>query len=304
MKLGILCPGQGHQSRAMLDGLQGEPAAQRVLDEATEALRWDPRELILGSEEALYTNAVAQPLICVAELAIWTALSTNLPEPCVFAGYSVGELAAQACAGALHAAELAELARLRASLMDGACLDDCGLIAVSGLGFQLTERLCAQTGVEIAIVNGGDRFVTGGRCAALDDFEEAAIGAGARIQRLPVAVAAHTRLMQPAARDFRAALAESPLRDPAVRVLAGVDASSVLTRDRAMDTLARQVAEPINWAGCMDALVEAGCTILLELGPGDALARLFHSRHASIPCRSVGEFGSFAGAARWVAAAA
>ena len=288
----------------MLDGLKGEPAAQRVLDEATEALGWDPRELILGSEEALYTNAVAQPLICVAEMAIWTALRTHLPEPCVFAGYSVGELAAHACAGALHAAELAELARVRALLMDRACVHDCGLIAVSGLGPQLTERLCAQTGVEIAIVNGEDRFVTGGRSAALGDFEEAAIGVGARIQPLRVSVAAHTCLMQPAATDFRSALAGSRLRDPAIRILAGVDASSVLTRDRAIDTLARQVAEPINWADCMDALVESGCNILLELGPGDALARMFHSRHASIPCRSVAEFGSFAGVARWVAAAA
>jgi [acyl-carrier-protein] S-malonyltransferase len=62
------------------------------------------------------------------------------------------------------------------------------------------------------------------------------------------------------------------------------------------------VAAPINWADCMDALVESGCNILLELGPGDALARMFHSRHASIPCRSVAEFGSFAGVARWVTA--
>ncbi len=287
----------------MLEGLKGEPAAQRVLEEATEVLGWDPRELIFGPEEALYTNAVAQPLICVAEMAIWTALRPHLPEPCVFAGYSVGELAAHACAGALQVAELAELARVRALLMDRACLDDCGLIAVSGLGSQLTELLCAQTGVEIAIVNGEDRFVTGGRSAALGDFEEAAIRAGARIRPLRIAVAAHTRLMQPAATNFRGALAGSPLRNPAIRILAGVDASSVLTRDRAIDTLARQVAEPINWADCMDALVESGCDILLELGPGDALARMFHSRHACIPCRSVGEFGSLAGVARWVAAA-
>jgi [acyl-carrier-protein] S-malonyltransferase len=288
----------------MLDGLQGEPAAQRVLEEAADALGWDPRESILGSEEALYTNTVAQPLICIAELAIWTALRAHLPEPCVFAGYSVGELATYACAGALQAAELAELARARALQMDQACPHDCGLIAVSGLELQLIERLCAQTRVEIAIINGEDRFVAGGLAAALSHFEEAAIRAGARVQRLHVSVAAHTRLMQPAATNFRSALSASRLRDPAIRILAGVDASSVLTRDRAINTLARQVAAPINWAGCMDALVESGCDILLELGPGDALARMFHSRHASIPCRSVAEFGSFAGVARWLAAAA
>jgi [acyl-carrier-protein] S-malonyltransferase len=288
----------------MLDDLEGEPAAQRVLEEATEVLGWDPRELVLGSEEALFTNTQAQPLICIAELATWTVLQAHLPDPCVFAGYSVGELAAHACAGALRPAELAELARMRALLMDRACPDDGGLIAVSGLTPQLIERLCAQTGVKIAIINGEDRFVVGGLAAALGNFEEAAIRAGARIQRLRVSVAAHTPLMQPAATNFRSALAGSGLADPAIRILAGVDASSVLTRDRAIDTLARQVAAPINWAGCMDALVESGCDIVLELGPGDALARMFHSRHASIPCRSVAEFGSLAGVARWAAAAA
>jgi [acyl-carrier-protein] S-malonyltransferase len=288
----------------MLDKVKGEPAAQRVLDEARDVLGWDPRELILGSEEALFTNAMAQPLICITEMAIWTALSAHLPKPCVFAGYSVGELAAHACAGALQAAELTELARVRALQMDRACPHDCGLVAVSGLEPQLTERLCAQTGVEIAIINGADRFVTGGLATNLSAFEEAAIRAGARIQALRVSVAAHTRLMRPASTAFRSALAASPLHDAAISILAGVDASSVLTRDRAIDTLARQVAAPIHWADCMDALVESGCNILLELGPGDALARMFHSRYASIPCRSVGEFGSFAGVARWVAAAA
>ena len=304
MKLGILCPGQGAQSRNMLDKVKDELAARRVIEEATEVLGWDPRELILGPEKALFVNAVAQPLLCIAEMAIWTALRAHLPEPSVFAGYSVGELAAHACAGALQTMDLAQLARTRALQMDGACPHDGGLVAVSGLEHRLIERLCAQTGVEIAIINGADRWVAGGLAADLSAFEEAAIRAGARIQLLPVSVAAHTRLMSPASTAFRSALAASPLRDPEVRVLAGVDASSVLTRGRAIHTLAHQVAAPIRWADCMDALVESGCDVLLELGPGDALSRMFHSRHACIPCRSVAEFSSFAGVAHWVAAAA
>src|SRR4051794_28001936 len=87
----------------MLDLVRGEPEAERVLALASAVLDAPVADILSGPAEALFTNATAQPLICAVELATWAALSSQLPSPRVFAGYSVGELAAYGCAGALCA---------------------------------------------------------------------------------------------------------------------------------------------------------------------------------------------------------
>ena len=166
MSLGILCPGQGAQHPGMLDLVKGEPEAARVLAHASVVLDAPIADLLSGSEEALFTNATAQPLICAVELATWAALSAQLPSPRVFAGYSVGELAAYGCAGALDAQAVVALARDRARAMDVACPDPCRMSAVRDLAYRSVEALTRAHGVEIAIMNAEDRMVVAGRIPA------------------------------------------------------------------------------------------------------------------------------------------
>ena len=103
----------------MLDLIAGHPAAEEVLAQGARVVGSHPREWLTRHDE-LFENVVAQPLLCLTELATWAALRDRVGEPGAFAGYSVGELAAYACAGAMDASLLASLARTRARLMDDA----------------------------------------------------------------------------------------------------------------------------------------------------------------------------------------
>jgi [acyl-carrier-protein] S-malonyltransferase len=87
---------------------------------------------------------------------------------------------------------------------------------------------------------------------------------------------------------------------PRMPVLAGISGELVTGADAAQRMLARQVAEPVRWDDCMDACAEAGVDKVLELGPGAALARMFHARHPQIACRSVADFRTVDGLRRWV----
>src|SRR4051794_34816703 len=147
MTLGILCPGQGGQNPGMLDILKGEPAAQTVLDAAGHVLGADPRDLVAGPPQEMHRNAVAQPLLCAVQAATWAALRSHLPSPRVFAGYSLGELAAYGCADAVGTDELLDLARRRAAAMDRACPEPSGLLAVRGLDRPQVEALCRSHAV-------------------------------------------------------------------------------------------------------------------------------------------------------------
>lgn len=298
--LALLCPGQGGQHPGMFDLAAGSTAGAAALRACAEALGWDPLVRARAGGEAVYENAVAQPLVCAAEAATWAALRDAVPGPALVLGYSLGELAAYACAGALAADEAVRVAVERARAMDAASPPGAGLVALRGLPLDRAEALAAAAGAAVAIVNGPDHVVVGGGPAALAAVEARAPAAGATAVRIPALVPAHTPLLRGAVAPFAAALARSPLRPPAVPVLGGTTALAVTTRDGAIAALSAALAERIEWARCLAAAAERGCAVFLELGPGGALARMAGELLPGIAVRSVADFRSVAGIARWV----
>jgi [acyl-carrier-protein] S-malonyltransferase len=300
MSLGILCSGQGGQGPGMLDLLRREPAAQAVMDRATAIIGKDPRALVAGPEAEMQRNAVAQPLLCAVQAATWAALRPHLPPVRAVAGYSLGELSAYHVAGALADDELVRLAIRRAEAMDRADPEPGGLLAVRGLDRARLEAICSDCGADIAIENGADRFVVGGHRPTLAAVEQVVLALGAAVTPLSVTIASHTRLMAPAAAEFGPVLAASGLRTPPLPVLAGIDGTPVYTRERAVAALTRQMTETVTWAACLDGLIEMGCTVLLETGPCNALARIAAERRPGLAVSAVADFRSLSGAATWV----
>jgi len=298
--LALLCPGQGGQHPAMLEILRGHGPAEAVLRAAEGLLPGGLRAAVEGGGELLFRNDVAQPAVCAVTLATWAGLCGELPQPRLVAGYSLGELSAYGCAGALAPKEAITLAGERAGLMDRAAVVPSGLVGVRGLPKVRIEALAAAVGAEVAIDNGPDHLVLGAPAAALATLADRALAAGARTaQRLPISVAAHTALLEGAVAPFAAALSRSALADPPVPVLSGVDAAPVRTRREAISALSRQLAHRIAWADCLAAAAELGCTVFLELGPGAALSRMVGEVLPGAAARSVEDFRSLAGAAEW-----
>lgn len=300
--LGILCSGQGMQDAGGLAALCADAGAADLVQRISARLGRD----LTDEAPDLFANAWAQPWIFAYQAAAWAALSPRLPRPRAVAGYSLGEMAAYACAGALDPVEGAALTRRRAELMDQANETAGGLIAARGLPESRIAALCATHGLHVAIINGPDRLVVGGAAALLPGFADAVAALGGQTTPLNVRVASHTPLMASAVGPFAAGLGASGLGAsglgaPAVPVVAGVDAAPVYGRERAIATLSRQLAEPVRWADCLETLAETGCTVFLELGPGSALARMAAERFPDRPARALADFRSPAAAAAWVA---
>jgi len=301
MTLAVLCPGQGAQHPAMLDLALAHADGRRVLEATAAALSEDPRAW-LADDATMFANANAQPLICAGQLAQWAVLRRALPTPRAFAGYSVGELACYGLADAVEAGTLAQLARQRAVAMNAvATRRPGGLVALRGLARAAVAALCAGLEAEVAIAIADDAFVVGGTEAALAAILTRAAGRGAQATCLRVGVASHTPLLASAVAPFRATLQRSPLRAPSVPIVAGVDAEPVTTRERAIATLAAQVAQTVEWAQCLDALYERGCRVYLELGPGHALSRMVSARFDDADARAVDDFSSVDAVAAWAA---
>jgi [acyl-carrier-protein] S-malonyltransferase len=226
-----------------------------------------------------------------------------VPAPVLVAGYSIGELAAHAIAGSFDATTCLALAAQRAQLMDSASPADAGLQAVLGLDRRSLQSLCDAQGTYVAIANGQDHFIVGGTHASLQRLADAARAQGADIRPLPVRVPAHTPLLAAAVAPFAAALDASPLQAPRLPLLAGIDARPVRDRATAVHTLSLQLAQTIEWAQVMRQAFERGARVFLQLGPGNALARMVAPAYPCCEVRAVEEFQSLEGAAAWVRSA-
>ena len=283
----------------MFDILESDAAASALFDDASAAAGIDIAS-IQRDPSLAFANQVAQPLICTYQFALWSALAPRIARPILFAGYSVGELAAYGCADSLAIADLLALARERAKAMNAASAGDDGMVALRGLARGAVEALCLAHGVSIAIVNGDDQFIVGGSCSTFEALMREAVEKGGSAQRLRVAIASHTPRLASASERFRSALRQVPWSDPRTPVLSGLDGSAVRDTSTAIDVLARQISTTIRWVDCMDAAHERGMRACLELGPGNALARMMRERHPDVEARSVAEFRSLDAVVDWV----
>lgn len=305
MTLAILCSGQGAQRADMFELTGTAPQADALFAHAGRLLGDDPRNWVrTAAPDALRENRAAQILCTVQALAAAALLDAAWPRRRCVAGYSVGEVASWSVAGMIEPHDALDLADARARAMDAASGGDERMAFVRGLTRAQLARLCDGRDAAIAIANPGDAFVVAGRRADVDAVADDAARDGAlRVAPVCVRIASHTRRLASAVPVFRASLAAVNVRRPlpGTRLFAGIDGASVLDADAGLDKLARQIAEPVEWAACLAACVEAGATAFLELGPGRALAEMASGAYPALPARSVADFRSVDGVANWLA---
>lgn len=294
----VVCAGQGTQHPQMLPWLDDRRPRVVSMQAQLGVADWRAAAADPAWAEG---NRTAQTLVTGLALAAWDEIAPGLPVPAAVAGYSVGELAAYAIAGVLDAEAALALAVPRAEAMDRcAARQPGGLTAVSGLPRARIDALCAAHGLAVAIRNGAVNFILGGPTARLDDAEAEARAAGAeRVTRLRVSVPSHTPAMAEAAREMATRLAPLPLRAPTVPLY--TDARGrVFDAATAGAALAEQIATTVAWDDCLEGLRAHRPACLLELGPGQALARRWSQCFPDVPARSCDDFRSAAGARRWV----
>ncbi|AOK30089.1 MULTISPECIES: malonate decarboxylase subunit epsilon [Burkholderia] len=306
MTIAILCAGQGGQCADMFELTADLPQAAPLFAHAANLFGVDPRVWVRHADaEALHGNFAAQLVCTLQAVSAMTRLDALLPRRRCVAGYSVGEVAAWSVAGLIDARAALDLAAARARAMDAASHADARMLFVRGLRRDAIDALCAAHAAAVAIVNPGDAYVLAGSPAALDALARAVRAEHAqRVTSLDVRVASHTRWLADAVPRFRAALAHARVaRSPTAgtRLLGGLDGSPVLDVGAGLDKLARQIAEPIDWAACVAGCVEAGARAFVELGPGRALAQMAAAAYPALPARSLADFRSWDGVQAWLA---
>jgi len=281
-KFAFVFPGQGSQSRGMMNGYADFTVVRDTFAEASDVLKQDIWQLVAeGSDAELNATVNTQPVMLTAGVAVYRAWqSQNGATPAMMAGHSLGEYTALVAAGALSFADALPLVRYRAQCMQQAVPEGVGgIAAILGLEDEAVRAVCLEGAqgevLEAVNYNSPGQVVIAGNRAAVERGMELAKSRGAkRAIMLPMSVPSHCSLLKGAAEQLRDYLAGVAVQSPVVPVLHNADVTAYSDGNQIRDALVRQLYSPVRWVETVLEFGKRGITHNVECAPGKVLAGL------------------------------
>lgn len=300
MAIGLLFSGQGAQKVGMgADLYENSRLARNLYATANEILGWDLAKISFeGPENLLMETKICQPALFVCGYAIHSILreASRIDQIEVVLGLSLGELTAHAVAGTFDFTDGLKIVAERARLMQMACEITNGTMAslIGGNKSTIIE-LCDKYDVEIANYNSPEQTVISGGVKQIEAAVEAAKNEDFRmIVPLKVGGAYHSRLMEPARKEFESFLVDYTFNKPSIKVLSNITGSEVRNVDEIKRLLVNQIVSPVRWIDCMHYAAAQGVNEFYECGPGKVLTGLARRIDRSWKVSSQCEFSSMA----------
>jgi acyl transferase domain-containing protein/NADPH:quinone reductase-like Zn-dependent oxidoreductase/SAM-dependent methyltransferase/acyl carrier protein len=270
--------------------IQHEPVFRQSIERCDAIMRpWARFSLLeeLGrTEEAsqLHRTEIAQPAIFAMQVALSKLWKSWGVQPSATLGHSVGEVAAACVAGVLSLEEAARIIVLRGRFMDDCARGEGTMLAI-GLDEDAARTLISRHDrtVTIAAFNGPRSLTIAGSRFSLELMAAELELDGVFARFVQVNHPFHHPLMQPASEALAEAL-EDLIPQPGT-----VPFFSTVTGQRcggaACDAAhwGRGVRQPVQFAPAINALIDAGIDVWLEIGAHPALV---HSIQESLAVRT------------------
>jgi 8-amino-7-oxononanoate synthase len=281
-QLAFLYPGQGSLRAGVLRDLVARfPALARhvrpLADLVDQRTGTAVSELLCeapgpGAESQVSATRICQPGLGVAGIGMTQLLADCGVIPHVALGHSVGELVAAVAAGALKPSDGIEFLVERGAAVTAGGEPPPGAMAavkIDPAGFE--ELRAGIAGVWAACLNHPSQTVASGHRDAVARLLKRCRDRGVPTVPLRVSHAFHSPLI--AEVDARVAVhaARLPVRTPLRKLVSSVDPGAATDPETLRGLWSRQGSSPVLFRAAVDAAVDAGARILVQVCAGEAL---------------------------------
>jgi len=273
--LAVCAPGQGSQFSGMLKPWLVIPEIKSSISDFSDQLEIDLVEIGCDHpDNEIRTTDLAQVLIVVNSIISQKLLRDNLNSinDIVYAGHSVGEIAAGLFSGIYSVDAALSLVRKRGIAMAKAASQssETGMAAILGGSKEEVINYLVQFNLIAANINSDGQIVAAGKKSDLINLQENPMP-NTRVRPLDVAAAFHTNYMDSAKNEFEDFISTIEVSDPNNGVLSNSDGQKVISGKDFVDKLVHQITSPVRWDLCQESFINLGVTGMLELAPGNTL---------------------------------
>ena len=281
----VIFPGQGSQIVGMgKEFYNKHDLVKKLFTEADEALNIPLSKIILeGPKEELDLTVNTQPAIFLISYSIFQVIKNkfnmDLNKANFFAGHSLGEYSAIACAGYLDFRDTIKILKIRGNAMQNSMpKGEGGMVAVLGTTVENIENILKDNQndflVEISNDNSEGQIVISGKNQDLEKLSYFLKQNKIKNIKLPVSAPFHCSLMNKATEIMREELAKLKFKKGNNPLISNITANEIFNVDELKDLLVKQIENRVRWRESVINMIDKGVNQFIEIGPGKVLSGL------------------------------
>ena len=252
--------------------------------------------ILEGPKEDLDLTINTQPAIFLVSYSIFQVIqkefNINLNSAKFFAGHSLGEYSAIACAGYLDFEDTIRILKIRGDAMQNAVpKGEGGMVAVLGSTIKVIEKILKDNNntfiAQIANDNSDGQIVLSGKNNDLDKLIKELKSHSIKSLKLPVSAPFHCKLMNKATDIMKAEIEKVNFKDGENVLISNVTASEISNKDDLKRLLIDQIENRVRWRESIINMIEKGVNHFIEIGPGKVLTGLVKRINKSVKINTI-----------------
>jgi len=281
----VIFPGQGSQIVGMgKEFFDRYDVVKKLFQEADDTLGISLSKIILeGPKEELDLTINTQPAIFLISYSIFQVIKNqfniNLNDAKYFAGHSLGEYSALACAKYLDFNQTIKILRIRGNAMQNSVPQgEGGMLAVLGSNIDDIEKILVDNEKNfqafIANDNTEGQIVISGKTNNLEKLSNILKDKKIKNIKLPVSAPFHCNLMIKATEIMSDELKKIRFQESNNILISNVTANEIKNVNELKTLLINQIERRVRWRESVINMINKGVDQFIEIGPGKVLAGL------------------------------